>query len=71
MVFVEVGSPYILESAQTVFSCRSVWEIFMSMQCYHFLHASGHPAVNFWNKDMFIFALDCPFQGEKNDCALK
>ena len=28
MVFVEVGSPYILAGAQTVFSCRSVWQIF-------------------------------------------
>ena len=69
MVFVEVGSPYILAGAQTVFSCRSVWQIFMSMQCYHCLHASGRPAVNFWNLDLVIFALDCLFQGEENDCA--
>ena len=41
MVFVEVGSPYILAGAQTVFSCRSVWQIFMSMQCYYYLHALG------------------------------
>ena len=26
MVFVEVGSPYILAGAQIVFSCRSVWK---------------------------------------------
>ena len=49
MVFVEVGSPNILAGAQTVFSCRSIWQIFMSMQCYHYLHASGSSAVNFWN----------------------
>ena len=60
MVFVEVGSPYILAGAQTVFSCRSVWQIFMSMQCYHCLHALGHPAVNFWNLDLVIFAFDRP-----------
>ena len=41
----------------------------MSMQCYHCLHASGRPTVNFWNLDLVIFALDCPFQGEENDCA--
>ena len=27
MVFVEVGSPYILAGAQTEFLCRSVWHI--------------------------------------------
>jgi|APFre7841882793_1041355.scaffolds.fasta_scaffold37519_1 hypothetical protein len=27
MVFVEVGSPYILVAAQAVFSCKSVWQI--------------------------------------------
>jgi|APFre7841882793_1041355.scaffolds.fasta_scaffold37519_2 hypothetical protein len=68
MVFVEVGSSYILAGAQTVFSCRSVWQIFMSMQCYQCLHAFGCPAVNFWNSDWVIFALDCPFQGEENKC---
>ena len=69
MVFVELGSPYILAAAQTVFSCRNVWQIFMSMQCYHCLQASGRPAVNFWNKDLFIFTFNCPFQGDENDCA--
>ena len=69
MVFVKVGSPYILADAHTAFSCRSVWQIFMSMQSYHCLHASGCPAVNFWNLDFVIFALDCPFQGETNDYA--
>ena len=69
MVFVEVSRPYILAGAQTVFSCRSVWQIFMSKQCYHCLHASGHPTVIFWNLDLVTFALDCPSQGEKNDCA--
>ena len=68
MIFVEVGSPYILAGAQTVFPCRSVWEIFVSMQCYHCLHASRRPTVNFWNLDLVIFALDCPFQEEENDC---
>ena len=69
MVFVEVGSPYILAGAQTVFSCRSVWQIFMSMQCYHCLHALGRPTVNFWNLDLAIIALDCQFQGKKNNGA--
>ena len=69
MVFVEVGSPYLLAGAQTVFSCSSVWQIFMFMQCYHCLHASGCPTVNFWNLDLVIFPLDCPFSGDKNDCA--
>ena len=69
MVFVEVGRPYILAGAQTVFSCRSVWQIFMSMQCYHCLHALGRPTVNFWNLDLVIFALDGPFKGDENDCA--
>ena len=55
MVFVEVGSPYILAGAKTVFSCRSVWQIFMSMKCYHSLHASGRPTVNFWNLNWNIF----------------
>jgi hypothetical protein len=68
MVFVEVGRPYILAGAQTVFSCMSVWQIFMSMQYYHCLHALGRPAVNFWNLDLVIFALDCPVQGSENDC---
>ena len=70
MVFVEVGSPNILAGGQTVFSCRSVWQIFMpSMQCYHCLHASGRCAVNFWNLVLVIFALECPFQGEENNYA--
>ena len=69
MVFVEVGSPYILAGAQTVFSCRSVWQMFMSMQCYHCLHASGRSAVNFWNLDLVIFALDSLFLEDDNKCA--
>ena len=69
MVFVEVGSPYILAGAQTVFSCRSVWQIFMSMQCCHCLHASERPEVNSWTLDLVVFALDSPFQGDDNGCA--
>ena len=69
MVFVEVGSRYILAGSQTVFSCRSVWQIFMSMQYYHCLHPLVRPASTFWNFHLVIFALDCLFQGDKNDCA--
>ena len=68
MVFVEVGSSYILASAQTVFSCRSVWQIFMSMQCYHCHHAPQsifgirtclflHLIVHFKEKSMIVLGV--------------
>jgi hypothetical protein len=54
---------------QEIFSCRSVWQIFMSQQCSHYLHALGCPAVNFLNLELVVFALDCPVQRNKNYCA--
>ena len=67
MVFVEVGSPYILAGAQTEFSRRSVWEISAIIA----FTSQGAPQSIFGIRTWLFLHWIVHFQEkrEENDCA--